>query len=330
MTMLKRTKMLIILPAALALFVTASGCTKEKNKAKEELIQALAKQTEMKAYSFSGSADLNIRLPAAQGSNPLTQTLIGLFTQSRLEWSGAATYEPVRLEANVKSTPTGSTTPIELPIMIKDNKLYLHIPLLSKQDEYYAIDMAELAAKNGQAQANPLSLTNMNQLNQTVADALKLILADMDESWFNKPSETTLTDGTKAKFYKLEITEKNRKQIEEAIKAKLPQMIDLLANTGLLSQDQAASWKKNDAGFNLSSPGYFSANVDQTGFIREQSVNLTYSTSGSDGQAHSQAVNLQQSYNDINGAPKFTRETPQNPRNLADILKLIMPQTTKK
>lgn len=320
---------LLVLSSVLALAVTAAGCT-EDNKTKELMTQALVKQQEMKAYSFTGTADLNLAAPAAaQGQNPITGSIIGMLTKGQLQWSGVSSLEPVRLEAAIKSTPAGSGSSLELPVILKDNKLYLHIPVLNKQDEFYSIDMKELGQLSGQS--NPVAADSLKSINKTAADSLQLLIADIDPKWFSKPESVTLKkDGSKATLYRLNITEKNSKELADSIRSKLPQIQELVRNAGLVTPGQTAAPDATSASFELKAPGKVEAVVDETGFIREQTLQLTYQATGADGAAHTNSIAITQAYDDINQAPKFTQEEPKNVRSLSEILKLLAPSSAAK
>lgn len=321
--MKKWRKPAFLLSALVTVTVTAAGCT-DDSKAKENMEQALAKQTEMKSYSFSGTADLKIDLPAPkEGQNPLTSTLLNMLLQSRLEWSGAASTDPVRFEADIKSTPAGSQTALELPVILKDNKLYLHIPMLNKTGEFYSMDMAELSKLSGQA--SPLSPDSLKGITKTTADAAKLAIADINPKWFKQTDGTKLKDGTAAAAYRMDITDKNREEIEAALKAKLPQLADQLKTAGLLTGAQAEEWKTRSGTFRLKAPGTVAAAVDEAGFIRELTVDLSASYQGSDSKEHNTALKFTQAYDGINQEPKWSKQEPQNARPLSDILKLLMP-----
>jgi hypothetical protein len=326
--MKKWSKPAFLLTLLITATVTAAGCS-DDSKAKTGLEQALAKQTEMKAYSFNGTADLKIDLPAPKaGQNPLTSTFLNMLLQSKLEWSGAASTEPIRFEADIKSTPAGSQASLDLPVILKDNKLYLHIPMLNKTGEFYSIDMAELSKLSGQA--SPLSPDSLKNITKTVSETVKLAIADVDPKWFKQTAGTTLKDGTKATSYRLDITDKNRAEIETALRAKLPLLAEQLKASGLLTQTQADEWKARSGTFSLKSPGYIAAAVDETGFIREQSVNFSISYQGSDSKEHSTGIQFTQAYNSINQEPKWNKQEPQNARPLSEILKLLMPSSAGK
>jgi hypothetical protein len=325
--MLKRTNTACILAATLAFTITLTGCSEEKSVSKERMEQAFVKQSEMKAYSFTGSADLNIKLPSqGQSKNPLTSVVTGLFTQGKLEWSGAASYEPVRLEADLKSTPKDSTSALELPVILKDNKLFLHIPILNKEGEFYSMDMAELSGLSGQG--NPFNPDSLKNITKTMADALRLVIADVDPKWFKETESSSLKDGSKISVHRLDITDKNRQEVETAVKGKIPELAELMKNAGIMNSEQAEAFKKSGSSFTLQAPGSISVKIDEAVMtILEQSLDLTY---GSGDASNTSSIKLQQAYSDINGTPVFKKEIPSNARPLGDILKLLMPSVPKK
>jgi hypothetical protein len=319
----------LLMCTLLAVAAVGAGCTKEPDLAKEKMEQAFLKQSEAAAYSFSGKATMNIQLPSeGAGKNLIASALKGLLTKGTLEWSGAAAYEPVRLEAELKSTPEGSTTAMTLPLLFKDNKLYLQLPLLGKQNESFSLDMAELSSLSGQT--SPFTQDSLKAAGKLVSEAFRLLIADVDAKWFATVEETELADGSKVPVYRLEITEKNKSEIEAAIKGKLPELIDRLAAAGVAGENQVQSLKSSAAGFVLQAPGEISVAVDQTGFIRRENLQLAFSTAGTNGASATNSIKLEQSFADINGTPAFKQEPPANARSLGDILKLLMPQTKQK
>lgn len=326
--MLTRNKPIMLLTAVLAVTLTAAGCTKE-SKGKEHLEQALAKQAEMKTYSFAGSADLQIEPPAPQqGANPLTATFMNMFLKSKLEWSGVSSSDPVRFEADIKSTPAGSNTPLELPVLLKDNKLYLHIPMLNKDGEYYSMDMEELSKLSGKA--NPLTPDSLKNISKSMSEAAKVAITDVNPGYFQEKTGAALKDGSKAVSIRLDITDKNQADISKALQGKLPQLADTLKTSGLLSQSQADQWKTQGATVTVKAPGAIAVLVDEAGFIREQTTQLTMVYKGADGKEHTSSFQVNQIYNDVNQSPKFTKEEPKSARPLSEILKLIMPKTAGK
>lgn len=320
--MRKTTTKTLLLGALLAVAAVGAGCTKEPDLAKEKMEQAFLKQSEAAAFSFAGKASMNIQLPTpGTSSNLIASAIKGMLTKGSLEWSGAASHNPVRLEAELKSTPEGSSTALALPLMFKDNKLYLQLPLLGKQNESFSLDMAELSELSGQA--NPFTQESLQTAGKLVSDTFRLLIADIDPQWFKTEGDAELTDGTKAPVYRLKITEENKSGIEAAIKGKLPELIDRLSAAGLTGDTQVQAMKSSAAGFVLHAPGEISVAVDQTGFVRRETMELVFSSPDSNGTAAQSSVKLDQSFADINGTPVFKQEPPANAKSLGDILKLL-------
>lgn len=317
-----------MIAAALALAVGTAGCKDEApGKSKELMLAALAKQSEIKAYSFAGNADLNIDLPSSKGGSLITSTLTGMIAKGKLEWKGAATYEPVRMEAELKSTPQGASTPMELPVILKDNKLYLRLPLLGKQD-YFSIDMSELSSLSGQS--NPFAADSMQRISRALSDSVSAAIADAGAKWFKEEKGTTLPDGGALTVHRLDITDKNRAELETAIKGKIPEIASHLGSAGLLNTEQQSAFAKASSSFVLEAPGVVSIAVDPSGYIREQSLSLVYKNTGDDGKTANGSISFNQTFQDINGSPVFSQEIPVNAKPLGDILKLLAPPAAKK
>ncbi|KIL41731.1 hypothetical protein SD70_05005 [Gordoniibacillus kamchatkensis] len=301
------------------------GCT-DHNAIKQSVQQAIAKQKEMKTYKFSGSASLNLGagLPV-DGGNPMTAAVLGSLKDSTIEWSGVSSVEPVRLEADVKVTPKGSSTPFTLPFLIKDNKMYVSLPLINKPDEFYAIDLAQL----GQGGGTPLSADNLKNTPQ-VTSAIWSAFADaIDAKWFEQAKDpVTLPDGKPAKSYTIAVNDKNAAEINAAVSAKLPEIAGLLQTNGLVSADQAAKWKAAKGYIELQPPSKLTLLVDDQGFVRDEKLELTYKLTGADGKTSNNQTTLHEAYEQINQAPQFQKDAPAPAKTkpFDDVLKLLKPK----
>lgn len=327
--MKKSTRHLLALTALLALSGTAVGCMDSNNsKSKTEIQQAFTKQAEMSSFSFAGAASLDLDSApssASSSANPIASGLAGMFTNGKLEWTGVTSTEPLRMDIDLKATPAGASTAMELPMIFKDNKLFLHIPLLNKNEEYFSIDLAELAALS--KQSNSLSPEGLKKLTKLSSDVTGLALSEIPAKWFKKTEAVTLKDGSKGISIKMEITDKNKKELTEAVKKKLPEIADSLKANGVLKAEQADKLKQTgSSSFSLESPGVVSVAIDGSGFIREQQLQLQYTMLDGDGKEQKRKIDWNQSYNDINQPAKFTKEEPKQTRSLTDILKLLAPK----
>jgi len=315
----------LVLAAVLACAgALAAGCSDDGAALKKSVLDSLNKQTEMKAYAFSGTADLNIgTLPAAADANPIASSLLGMIQNSKLEWSGTATTDPVRLEASLKSTPAGSSAGLELPLILNDNKLYVNFPLINKKDEYFLIDLAKLSVMSGQN--NTLSAESLKQATQTASSVSSVLIEDLNAKWFDKSKEAAaFPDGTKGTVIQIEITNKNKKEITDAMRAKLPEMIDKLAAGGFVSKDQTVKLKEEALTVSVEAPGKLAFAIDEQGFAREQQIEISYTQAGKDGLPVKRHLNLLQKADGINQEPKFVKDIPSQVKPFEDVLRLLL------
>ena len=315
-------KVQIILSIVLACTLL-TACTDKTNLKKEAQV-SVTKQAEMRNYSFTGTADIDLgTLPQTKDSNPITTNLLTLIEKSKLEWTGVASVDPVQLEVNLKSSSGALGIPLELPMLIKDNKLYISIPMLNKKDEYFAIDLTTLGTMAGSK--TPLTPDSLKNVIQTTSTLSNLILTDIQDKWFQKSKDPiTLKDGTVAKILNVEITDKNIQEISLIFQSKLPEMIDILAKSGIISTEQAEKLKQADLkSIQMRTPGILSLTIDPTGFIREQKINLTYTMKNKEGNLENRHLNVSQAYDHINQSPKFEKQTPTQIRPFEHILKFM-------
>lgn len=311
---MKRTGKMIAL-ALTATAILSTGCTGNKGESKEAFLQALAKQSEVKQYTYSGTADLDIGLPApAAASKEATAGLISMFSKSKWSWTGATQENPYRMEGSY--TLASGDASFTFPLIYKDDLLYLSIPLLSKQDEYYSFDLKKQKAASTGA--------GLQGVNTAVSGALTTIVTDFEEGWFKKSKEPVkLKDGTEATLLRVEITEKNRNAITEKAKQQLGAVIDNLSTQGLLSAEQATRLKGEDAKRFALKAGELAVAVDASGFIREQTIKFDYSADGSDTAEQQRHFHYSQAFDGINQAPEFKLDTPKNVKPFDDVLKLL-------
>jgi hypothetical protein len=149
----------------------------------------------------------------------------------------------------------------------------------------------------------------------------------MQEEWFNK-SKTglTLSDGSKASTLTIEVNDKNKAALSTAFQSKLPKMINTLQINGILSKGQAD--KLNQTNFQsvqIETPSSIALTIDESGFIREQQINLTFSIKDESGTITAHHINLKQTYDQINKNPAFTKPIPSKIKPFEDILKLLAP-----
>lgn len=317
-----------IILSALLLAALLTGC-KEELHYKLDAQTSIAKQIEMKNYAFAGNADIDLGnlIPPAKDGNAITANLLGILQNSSIEFKGVANTAPVQLEVDLKAKPVAlAGASFDLPIILKDNKLYMNIPLLSQKDEFFAIDLTKLGStENFKNALTPDSLKNISQISSTIS---KLIMDDMQEDWFKKTKdELVLQDGSKASTLTINVDEKNKAAISTVFQAKLPVIISTLQTSGIITAEQAAKINQNNySSVQIEMPSSIALTIDQSGFIRDQSIKLAFSIKDAAGAAATHHLNLKQTYDQINKNPAFTKEIPSKIKPFEDILKLLAPK----
>lgn len=314
--------------AILAIILTASvltGCSDGK-QLKQEAQFALKKQQEIKNYSFSGNADLQLDMYGSDtGKDPLTIGLLTLFIQGKLAWAGNASTDPVRLELDMNITPKGAKSSIILPLLIKDNKMYFTIPMMNIEEEFFVIDMDQVNKAAGENSFSPEGLKNTGDITSVI---LTYLLEDIDPKWFRE-NERNSAQKKITKTIVVEINEKNFEELTKVFMDNFPQIIDELQSKALLSKETAGKMKVWAAeskeeqwkDIQITEPGFLKISLDQQGFIREKEISLSYSSMDS-------KINKIHIYNvldKVNQNPEFQKEIPKNAKSFEEILKFLTP-----
>ncbi|TVY09619.1 hypothetical protein [Paenibacillus cremeus] len=301
-----------VLPGLILLCSTALmavGCTDHK-QLKQDLQAAVQKQEQALANHFSGTVDLKLDASLFQGAAPMAAAMLTTLKDSHIEYSGAATLaEPVRMEATLKVLPKGAASSIDMPLLIKDNKLYLQMPAINKPDEYLMLPLDK----------GPERLKNTGHLSSVVYGKL---LEGINPDWLEPgQQQETLPGSTEpVKRITLNITDKNQKAAADAINGVIPGILSELLQSGLSTSAQTDQWKKAMSTFQVTSPSSVSMLIDNQGFIREQSGKLQFRV---DASSAVQAMEWKHTTSDINQTISFTQDEPKQVKSMDDILRLV-------
>ncbi|WP_159883906.1 hypothetical protein [Paenibacillus puerhi] len=284
-----------------------SGCT-DRKQLKEDWVQAAAKQEQITSYQFSGEADVQLDASIFQGAQPLTAAMLSAFKEGKLTYQGKSSLnDPVQAEADFTFTPKGSNQGWELPILLKDNKMYAHLPIINKTDEYLSVPLEQNAER----------LKHTGRLSSAVSAKL---LQELEPGWLEPGSkDEKLASGEAAQRITLQLTEKNQKQVSAYLIKILPSLLEEGITSGLLSETQAASWKAALAPAQIVAPSTLDIWIDDKGFIRQQKGDIRLSLKEG-GPIHSIAWTHR--IDGVNEVQAFIKEIPKLTKPLADILKL--------
>jgi len=319
---------MLILLTILATAVVGCGNGEEL---KLEVQQALANHTEMNTYRFSGSADLNLEDPTPDaGANPLTSGMKAMFTNGQLAWEGVASVEPVRMELALKLTPSNSNQPIEIPMLIQDNKMYLHIPAINEPEQYYEIDLVELSQLS--KSENPLTSEQLGGAGQLFSSIFHDVVSAVEPKRF----EDMKTDETDLKSIEITLEQKHIEEVIDIWFTALPGIINQLNVAGYiqpqtledweqkLNQTNYESWIERKEDITLNQPLSLRMTIDEDGFMRESHMIVDMTVMGEDKTTKTWAVDVVNRYDDINQNPPFTQPIPKNVKPFTDILEFML------
>lgn len=323
------TRTYILLIILVLLVTSVVGCGNGK-QLQLDVQNALAKHTEMNTYRFSGSADLSLERPAADwSSNPLTAGLLNMITNGQLTWEGVASVDPVRMELLLKLTPHGSNQPIDIPMLIQDNKMYLHIPAINEAEQYYEIDLDQLSELSGAG--NPLSPEQLGGAGQLFSSIFHDIISTVNPKRFE---EVTNTEAG-LRLINITLQQKHVKEVIDIWFTALPGIINQLNAAGYiqprtleaweqkLSQTNHHSWVERSDEITLNQPLSLLMKLDEEGFVRESQMKVDVTVTDEKKAAKTWSVDVVNRYDDINQNPPFTQPIPKNVKPFTDILEYM-------
>jgi hypothetical protein len=306
---------------SLIILLLITGCTDYK-QIKTDLLQAVTKQEQVKSYQFQGSIELkaDASLLGAQTS-PFAAALFAFLKDSKMDYSGLTALEPSQMEAALKVTPTGGSS-IDIPVLIKDSKLFFRIPALNKDDEYLVLPITnQPSAAGGSTEA----LKNTGHLASVFNGQL---FNGISPEWLQTSKDPVkLADGTDAKRITLDINSKNEQAFNEYWNQAIPGLLDLLKTNGLASAAALDGWQTTLKQIKFRSPSSLQFLIDNQGFIHEQKWSLTFTANGSSNENH---LIWTQSLSELNKPPVFTKTVPDKQKSLDDLFKLAKPAPAAK
>jgi hypothetical protein len=308
--------MLIAIAAAIAMLLLG-GCESEGKKLQQELAAILSQEQQLSNYRFSGSAQLS--LPAgAWGGGPFARELLSLAQDIAMEWRGTAYTEPQQVEAAITLKTASSAASTAIPVLIKDNKLYFHIPQLNEQDEYFSWDLPEpgLAAAYD---AHALS-----------AAVGRHLVAHLQPRWFKEGG--TNPDHPFPRSVAIEIPQKDAQELLSSVKSALPEMIAELQEQHsywvkpletLQRQLNSSEWAESEKRLKLSEPAVLAFTFDEAGTIIRRQFKMDFRLPNENGESEAYRIHFDHRLEQINEDPPLTESVPEKVLSLEKVLEQL-------
>jgi hypothetical protein len=177
-----------LLSLLLTVAVVLSGCSSPKSP-KEALQASMSKSSDMKSYSFKGSAKFeDINFPQEGMSAEESAAMLNTFKNAELTWTGAYRADPMLMEINMQLALKGDLAiNFAVPIVMNKEKIWVKIPNIpmlpipeTVVGKFLEVDLKKLAEESGE----PLPNLDVAKQQKFVNDMLAIVFKHLDEKTY--------------------------------------------------------------------------------------------------------------------------------------------------
>jgi len=294
----------------LILALLAAGCSREQKDAKKHLLEALAKQQEITSHTYQGRLSLDLgKLPIDAANQPYTSVILGALRQGEIEWNGITDTTQNRREATLEFQSSDGSSAFVIPVVQEADQLYIHIPLINTEDEYFVLPTPALTSRLG-----GLALSSLAKLLETI-----------DAKWFD-----LTTDETAGDTYQVTIDKSRWPAFFDHLQQALPNMLSEWQEAGVITQTQAdairdalSPGEESKVRLHEVSDAYIRATVQDTGYLSSVDISLSFTVETAPGNEEACHIQFSHAWDHINEQVAFTQNIPETTVSWVEILKLI-------
>lgn len=225
----KLKKVILVMVSLILLVTIVAGCGgKEQTTAKEIMLEGIEKTQDIKSATIEGTMKIDFDM-SQMNSTSEELMVLQMIPGIEVNYDGKQTVDPLQFEANIAASAlfNGMNLSIEMPMMMKDNMMYIKLPgmimpyMPDPSKEYILMDLSEAFVDYDQKKATEDSLKMM-----------KTILDSLDETAFVKEDIKSFEiDGKVANAVSINITQENIKPfLDSFIKEGLPVIMEQMQN----------------------------------------------------------------------------------------------------
>src|SRR5690606_29812649 len=89
--------------------------------------------------------------------------------ESKVTWTGVSDADQARMEIQLEATLKNLPQSVDVPLIMKDNKMYFSIPSMTQDGEFFSLTSKKLKLPG-----------------ETIAKSLSMIVDSVDSSWLDK------------------------------------------------------------------------------------------------------------------------------------------------
>lgn len=310
--MKRRTKITVWIFTLFLSVALASGCTDAGKKAKDQMLDALSNQQQITSQTYSGSVRLDLgSLPIPTDDQPYTSVIFNALKNGKISWSGGQHKGDKRSEVEFRFLTSDSSTEFIVPIIMHSDKMYIHVPMINGDDEYFVMPRI--------AQAEKISTTALKSLSH--------IIEKMDKGWFS----STKSGDTQA--IRMTITKDNWPSFLERVNEAMPHVLEEWQSAGIVTADQAQSvkgWWKNlaDDGDNRIRPiedkdSFIEIKTDDQNHIITIKSDFAFEAETRPSTFEPYQFVFEHVWNSVNEDVSFTKDIPESTVSIDELLKFV-------
>ncbi|MFD2672339.1 hypothetical protein [Marinicrinis sediminis] len=316
--MQKKFKFPLFMIAAI-LLVMVAACNQQDDKIKEEVMEALEAYEASSHQQFDGelrsSVQADLQTPSALSS------LLPFLKDANMQLEGKRTDDPLQLEATV-SMQLGDLG-LEMPVQVKEQKVYFQLPMLGQSDMNYSLDL------------DPDVSAQALQMDDILAELLQTLFTEIDAKHFEvltqeQENDQELADRTIA----LVLEEEDKLALMLDMNEALPGLLDVLVNKQWITEQQSEQWQSyltqessiqylRDITFN--EPGHLAVTLNEQKNISGFHLKLDVT----DHRDQVQQFELDYSVDNLDQAPSFDQSVPEDALRFEDILRLLSSESSE-
>jgi len=293
--------------------ILAAGCSDDGKAAKKQLLDAMDKQKQITSHRYHGTLDLDLGSLAIQTENqPYTAVILNAMRQGKISWNGAQDVTERMREAELQFATTDDSMTFTVPILQQTDQLYIHVPLINADGEYFAMT------------APP----QVEQIGPTSLSALASFISEMDNDWFTTSHEADETS------VRMTITKDNWLPFLRKVNEAMPNIVQEWQEANVITAQLAASieekWQtyatENATRIRLSEDqeAYIDAKIGKEGYMSsfEIRIVLEIESSGT-GTFERYGIHLQHHWEQLDEPILLQELTPESTVPLEELLRFI-------
>lgn len=336
-----------VILAVIAVLLVVAGCSSSDKPAKDALVDSLKNMSKMNAYAFNGTINVNdVTIPADESDALGAASMItSMLKGAKMSFDGQYDKDAKRTDMTIKLeySSAGTSTTLEIPLIMTDEKMYVKIPSLpvlpeSITSKYIEFDLKKLVEEQG---ASAPSALDRDKLMKLSSDMMLAIVEPFDsKDYFSEPKAADVEglpqDVKYDDLIQFQLTNETFPAAVEIIANKVvPAIIDLLSSDeeyltllSLKKEDlDKAKQQLTDNGAQVIEEIKKAVKVNnfnlttglKDGYMMYQGVNADVVVTQENSDEIKLNMSVQSQYSDINKKQTFKQEIPTDTTKLEEL-----------